>query len=126
MSNVVQVPEAGPGVEAATQAALWILGRTCQAEGAEQAAKLALGFLLAGAAVVRSEYGRDYAGWLLLALAEEHGRAGHDARPPAVEQADRGYDPAAGRAARRTRPDPARIPYDRDRRRDRRSGSYGD
>ena len=126
MSNVVQGPAAGPGIEAATQAALWILGRTYQAEGAERTAKLALGFLLAGAAVVRSEYGPDYAGWLLLALAEEHGRAGHDSRPPAVEQVDRGYDPAAARVARRTRPDPARAPYDRDRRRDRRSGSYGD
>ena len=123
MSNVVQVPAAGPGIEVATQAALWILGRTHQEEGAERAAKLALGFLLAGAAVVRSEYGRDYAGWLLLALAEEHGSAGHDSRPPAVEQADRGYDPTAGWAARRTRPDPARALYDRDRRRDRRSGS---
>jgi hypothetical protein len=126
VSNVEQVPEAGPGIEAATQAALWILGRTYQAEGSERAAKLALGFLLAGAAVVRSEYGPDYAGWLLLALADEHGGAGRESRPPAVEQADRGYDPAAGRAARRTRPDPARVPYDRDRRRDRRSGSYGD
>lgn len=126
MSNVVQGPAAGPGIEAATQAALWILGRTHQAEGAERAAKLALGFLLAGAAVVRSEYGPDYAGWLLLALAQEHGSAGHESRPPAVEQVDRGYDPAAGRAARRTRPDPTRAPYDRDRRRDRRSGSYGD
>jgi len=123
VSNVVQVPAAGPGIEVATQAALWILGRTHQEEGAERAAKLALGFLLAGAAVVRSEYGRDYAGWLLLALAEEHGSAGHDSRPPAVEQADRGYDPTAGWAARRTRPDPARALYDRDRRRDRRSGS---
>jgi hypothetical protein len=126
VSNVEQVPEAGPGIEAATQAALWILGRTYQAEGAERAAKLALGFLLAGAAVVRSEYGPDYAGWLLLALADEHGGAGRESRPPAVEQADRGYDPAAGRAARRTRSDPARAQYDRDRRRDRRSGSYGD
>src|SRR5262249_61092143 len=95
-------------------------------EGAGGAAKLALGFLLAGGAVVRGEYGRVSAGWLLPALAEEHGRAGHDARPPAVEQVDRGYDPAAGRAARRTRPDPARVPYDRDRRRDRRLGGYGD
>jgi hypothetical protein len=126
VSNVVQVPEAGPGIEAATQAALWILGRTYQAEGADGAAKLALGFLLAGAAVVRSEYGRDYAGWLLLALAEEHGRAGHGSRPPAGEQVDRGYDPTAGRASRWTRPDPTRALYDRDRRRDRRSGSYGD
>jgi hypothetical protein len=126
VSNVEQVPEAGPGIEAATQAALWILGRTYQAEGSERAAKLALGFLLAGAAVVRSEYGRDCAGWLLLALAEEHGGAGRESRPPGVEQADRGYDPAAGRAARRTRSDPARAQYDRDRRRDRRSGSYGD
>jgi hypothetical protein len=124
VSNVVQVPEAGPGIEAATQAALWILGRTHQAEGAERAAKLALGFLLAGAAVVRSEYGPDYAGWLLLALAQEHGRAGHESCPPTI--VDRGYDPAAGRAARRTRPDPTRAPYDRDRRRDRRSGSHGD
>ena len=123
MGNVVQVPEAGSGIEVATQAALWILGRTHQEEGAERAAKLALGFLLAGAAVVRSEYGRDYAGWLLLALAEEHGNAGHDSHAPAIEQADRGYDPAAGRAARRARPDPARASYDRDRRRDRRSGS---
>ena len=123
MSNVVQGPAAGPGIEAATQAALWILGRTHQDEGAERAAKLALGFLLAGAAVVRSEYGRDYAGWLLLALADEHGSAGHGSRPPAAEQVDRGYDPAAGWAARRPRPDPARAPYDRDRRRDRRSGS---
>jgi hypothetical protein len=126
VSNVEQVPEAGSGIEAAMQAALWILGRTYQAEGAERAAKLALGFLLAGAAVVRSEHGPDYAGWLLLALAEEHGGAAREPRPPAVEQADRGYDPAAGRAARRTRPDPARALYDRDRRRDRRSGSYGD
>jgi hypothetical protein len=119
VSNVEQVPEAGPGIEAATQTALWILGRTHQTEGAERAAKLALGFLLAGAAVVRSEYGRDYAGWLLLALAEEHGGAGRESRPPAVEHADRGY-------SRRSRPDPGRAPYDRDRRRDRRSGSYGD
>jgi hypothetical protein len=126
VSNVVQVPEAGPGIEAPTQAALWILGRTYQAEGAERAAKLALGFLLAGAAVVRSEYGPDYAGWLLLALAEEHGRAGHESRSPPVEQVDRGYDAAAGRAARWTRPDPTRALYDRDRRRDRRSGSFGD
>jgi hypothetical protein len=126
MGNVVEFPE-GPGIEVATQAALWILGRTHKGEGAERAAKLALGFLLAGAAVVRSEYGRDYAGWLLLALAEEHGGAGHGSRPPealpAVDLADRGYDPAAGRAVRRARPDPARALYDRDRRRDRRSGS---
>jgi len=123
VSNVVQGPATGPGIETATQVALWILGRTHQAEGAERAAKLALGFLLAGAAVARSEYGRDYAGWLLLALAEEHGGVGGGSRSPAVEQVDRGYDPTAGWAARRTRPDPARAPYDRDRRRDRRSGS---
>lgn len=95
MGNVVRFPEAGPGIEPATQAALWILGQTHKAHGAERAAKLALGFLLAGAAVVRSEYGPDYAGWLLLALAEAHGGAGRGARAPealpAVEQADRGY-----------------------------------
>ena len=126
MGNVVKFPEAGPGIELATQAALWILGRTHKVEGAERAAKLALGFLLAGAAVVRSEYGRDYAGWLLLALAEEHGSVGHGSCPPealpAVEQVDRGYDSAANRAVRRARPDPACALYDRDRRRDRRSG----
>jgi hypothetical protein len=127
MGTVIECPEAGPGIERATQAALWILGRTHKAEGAERAAKLALGFLLAGAAVVRSEYGRDYAGWLLLALAEEHGGAADGSRPPdaqpAVDQVDRAYDPTVGRAVRRVRSDPARALYDRDRRRDRRSGS---
>ena len=78
MGDVVRFPEAGAGIEPATEAALWILGRTHQADGAERAAKLALGFLLAGAAVVRSEYGPDYAGWLLLALAQEHGRVGRE------------------------------------------------
>jgi hypothetical protein len=121
MGDVVRFPEAGAGIEPATEAALWILGRTHQADGAERAAKLALGFLLAGAAVVRSEYGPDYAGWLLLALAQEHGRVGRASRPPealpAVEQADRGYDPAGSRAVGRARPDPVRAPYDRDRRR---------
>jgi hypothetical protein len=121
MGDVVRFPEAGAGIEPATEAALWILGRTHQADGAERAAKLALGFLLAGAAVVRSEYGPDYAGWLLLALAEEHGRVGRASRPPealpAVEQVDRGYDAAGSRAVGRARPDPVRASYDRDRRR---------
>jgi hypothetical protein len=94
MGNVVRFPEAGAGIEPATEAALWILGRTHQADGAERAAKLALGFLLAGAAVVRSEYGPDYTGWLLLALAQEHGRVGRASRPleALLEQADRGGD----------------------------------
>jgi hypothetical protein len=126
MANVAKFPEAGPGIETATQAALWILGRTRQVQGADRAAKLALGFLLAGAAVARSEYGRDYAGWLLLALAEAHARAGHGLRPPeappAADQAEREYDQAASWALRRARPDPARSVHDRDRRRDRRSG----
>jgi hypothetical protein len=126
VSNVVQVSEAGPGAEAATQAALWILGRTHQVQGADRAAKLALGFLLAGAAAVRSEYGRDYAGWLLLALAEAHARAGRGSRPPeappTADQGERGQDQAASWAVRRARPDPARSVYERDRRRDRRSG----
>ncbi|HEY7665886.1 MAG TPA: hypothetical protein VH934_22440 [Xanthobacteraceae bacterium] len=124
MGDGAKFPEAGPGIDATTQAALWILARMHKAEGKERAAKLALGFLLAGAAVVRSEYGGDYAGWLLLALAEQHGDVGRGSleMPTAVDQVERGLDAPAGWPERRARPDPGRVLYDRDRRRDRRSG----
>ena len=45
MDDGAKFPEAGPGVDATTRAALWILGRMHKGEGNERAAKLALGLI---------------------------------------------------------------------------------